>query len=223
MRVHFGALVIDSDTRELRLGDAPVPLSPKAFDLLALLVAHRPKALAKSDLLDRLWPSTFVVEKNLVNLISEIRDAIGDDPASPQFIRTVHRFGYAFRETFPPSGERERPSTPGGAACFQVKWANGGLILEDGEHVIGRDPDVEILLASPGVSRRHALIRISGGTATIDDLGSKNGTFVGKQRVEGPKSLAEGDVIGVGPVKLTVKVLRPANSTETQRMDGLPE
>src|SRR5918998_1222576 len=104
MRVHFKAFVIDSDTRELLHGGACVPLSPKAFDLLSILVAQRPKALAKSDLLDRLWPNTFVVEKNLANLISEIRDAIGDDSAKPQFIRTVHRFGYAFRETFPHGG-----------------------------------------------------------------------------------------------------------------------
>ena len=65
----------------------PVRLSPKAFDLLSLLVAHRPKAMAKSDLQERLWPATFVVEKNLANLIGEIRDAIGDDP------RTRDSFG----------------------------------------------------------------------------------------------------------------------------------
>ena len=63
MRVRFGTFVIDSETRELLRQDACVPLSPKAFDLLSILVDHRPKALAKSDLLDRLWPNTFVVEK----------------------------------------------------------------------------------------------------------------------------------------------------------------
>ena len=98
MRVSFGALVLDSDTRELLRDGALVPLSPKAFELLCLLVAQRPKAMAKSDLQDRLWPKTFVVEKNLANLVGEIRAAIGDDPSNPRFIRTVHRFGYAFRE-----------------------------------------------------------------------------------------------------------------------------
>ena len=99
MRVRFGPFVLDSETRELLRADVPVPLSPKAFELLCVLVAHRPKAMAKSDLQERLWPTTFVVEKNLANLIGEIRDAIGDDPSNPRFIRTVHRFGYAFRET----------------------------------------------------------------------------------------------------------------------------
>ena len=51
----------------------------------------------QGELQDRLWPGTFVVEKNLTNLMSEIREALGDDPAHPRFIRTVHRFGYAFR------------------------------------------------------------------------------------------------------------------------------
>jgi DNA-binding winged helix-turn-helix (wHTH) protein len=220
MRVAFGTFVIDSETRELLRDNAPVPLSPKAFDLLSILIDQRPKALAKSDLLDRLWPSTFVVEKNLANLVSEIRDAIGDDSANPQFLRTVHRFGYAFRETFP-AGEAASRSMRG-AVSVQVKWANGRATLEDGDHVLGRDPDVEILLASPGVSRRHALIRIAEGRATIRDLGSKNGTFVGDGRVDGLTSLNDGDVIGVGSVKLTVKMFQATQSTETQQMPGSP-
>src|SRR5688572_4073514 len=113
MRVSFGPFVLDSDTRELLRADVPVPLSPKAFELLCLLVAHRPKALAKSDLQERLWPATFVVEKNLANLVGEIRDALGDDPSNPRFVRTVHRFGYAFRETAG-SVETVRPADRGG-------------------------------------------------------------------------------------------------------------
>ena len=73
MQVRFGGFVLDSDTRELLRGDARVPLSPKAFDLLSILVADRPKAISKSDLQERLWPATFVVEKNLANLVSDSR------------------------------------------------------------------------------------------------------------------------------------------------------
>lgn len=214
MRVRFGTFVLDPETRELLRGDACVPLSPKAFDLLSILVAHRPKAMSKSDLQERLWPATFVVEKNLANLVSEIRDAIGDDPSNQRFIRTVHRFGYAFRETFQ-RAEAGRPSSRGGEVSFHVKWVNGCVTLDEGEHVLGRDPDMEIFLDSPGVSRRHALITISAGRATIEDLGSKNGTFVGDQRVEGSRSLGDGDIIGVGSVKLTLRVLQTPSSTET--------
>ena len=213
MRVSFGAFVLDLETRELRRGDIPVALSPKAFELLCLLVAHRPKAMAKSDLQERLWPTTFVVEKNLANLIGEIRDALGDDPSHPRFIRTVHRFGYAFREAI----ARTQPG-PGGAGeiVFLLKWANGRVRLDEGVHILGRDPDAEILLESPGVSRRHALLTISKGSATIEDLGSKNGTFVGDQRVDGSRSLKNGDTISVGSVTLTLSVLDTPTSTETE-------
>ena len=146
---------------------------------------------------------------------SEIRDALGDDPSKPRFIRTVHRFGYAFRETLPRAGTG-RPASRGGDVSFLVKWVNGRVTLDEGAHVLGRDPDAEIFLNSPGVSRRHALITISAGRAAIEDLGSKNGTFVGDQRVDGARSLGDGDIIGVGSVKLTLKVLQTPSSTETE-------
>jgi TolB-like protein/DNA-binding winged helix-turn-helix (wHTH) protein/Tfp pilus assembly protein PilF len=98
MQVTFGDFVLDSDSRELRRGSEPVRLSPKALQLLQILIAERPKAVSKADLQNRLWPDTFVVEKNLANLISEIREALKEDPADPRFIRTVPRYGYAFRE-----------------------------------------------------------------------------------------------------------------------------
>jgi hypothetical protein len=165
---------------------------------LSILVSHRPKALSKSDLQNRLWPGPFVVEKNLANLVSEIRDALGDDPSNPRFIRTVHRFGYSFRDTGARGGGG-RPASSGGEVSFRLKWMNGRVTLEEGEHVIGRDSDVEIFLNSAGVSRHHARIRISAGRATIEDLGSRNGTFVGDQRVEDRRSLAMGRLSASAP------------------------
>jgi len=213
MRVHFGTFVLDPETRELRRGGVAVSLSPKAYDLLSLLVANRPKAMAKSALLEHLWPTTFVVEKNLANLIGEIREALGDEPSKPRFIRTIHRFGYAFRET---SAMTEPGAAPGlDAASCLVTWVNGRIRLGVGDHVLGRDPDVEVFLNHPGVSRRHAMVRISADGATIEDLGSKNGTFVGDQLIEGARSLMDGDIIRVGSVELRLAVLQVQTSTET--------
>jgi DNA-binding winged helix-turn-helix (wHTH) protein len=214
MQVRFGTFVLDPDTRELLRGDAPVPLSPKAFDLLNILVADRPKAISKSDLQERLWPGTFVVEKNVANLVSEIRAAIGDDPSDPRFIRTVPRFGYAFRETVHGTGTRRQAGR--GGVSFGIKWVSGRVTLDEGEHVLGRDPNAEIYLDAPGISRRHALIKIAAVGATIEDLGSKNGTFVGSQRVDGTRSIGDGDVITVASVKLTVRALQAPTSTETE-------
>src|SRR5262245_10361523 len=95
MRLAFGDFVFDSDTRELLRGGDRVTLSPKAFQLLEVLIENRPRALSKSVLHDRLWPNTFVVEANLSNLVGEIRHALGEDSRTPRFVRTVHRFGYA--------------------------------------------------------------------------------------------------------------------------------
>ena len=212
MRVRFGTFVFDPETRELLHKGVAVSLSPKAFELLSLLIANRPKAVAKSDLLERLWPDTFVVEKNLANLIGEVRDALGEDSSNPRFIRTVHRFGYAFRDA---SAQADQSVSQVDEASFLVKWVNGRARLGVGDHVLGRDPDVEVVLNHPGVSRRHALIRISGDGATIEDLGSKNGTFVGDQKLEAAKPLRDADIIRVGSVELTLTVLRVQTSTET--------
>ena len=217
MHARFGPFVLDSESRELLRDNSRVPLSPKAFDLLCILVAGRPKAMSKRELQERLWPATFVVEKNLANLVSEIRDAIGDDPANPRFIRTVPRFGYSFRDMVhrTEGGRLEGRS----GVSFRITWVAGRVTLDEGEHVIGRDPDVEIYLDAPGVSRRHARITLAAAHATLEDLGSKNGTFVGDQRVDGSRSIGDGDVITVGSVKLTVRALQAPTSTETEPYD----
>jgi DNA-binding winged helix-turn-helix (wHTH) protein len=218
VQVHFGPFVLDGESRELLRDGRRVPLSPKAFELLSILVASRPKAISKQELQEQLWPATFVVEKNLANLVSEIRDAIGDDSSDPRFIRTVPRFGYAFRQTVlrPVTGA---PELRGGVS-FRMTWVAGRVTLDEGEHVIGRDPNVEIYLDAPGVSRRHAVIKIAAGRATIEDLSSMNGTFVGDQRVDKSQSIGDGDVIAVGSVKLTVRALQMPMSTETEPDGG---
>jgi DNA-binding winged helix-turn-helix (wHTH) protein len=200
--ISFGSFVLNPDARELSRAGHPVALSPKAYELLEILVANRPKALSKTALREQLWPDTFVVEKNLVNLIAEIREALGDNPTNARFIRTVPRFGYAFREAAAP-------------IHVHVLWDNGRAALGNGDHVLGRDPDVEIFLDSPGVSRRHAMLRINGGEVTVEDLGSKNGTFVGDRRVGSPTRLLDGEVFSVGSVKFTIRTVRQPASTLT--------
>ena len=215
--VSFGDFVLDTDARELRRGGQPVLLTPKAYQLLEVLVRHSPKALSKSLLQEQLWPDTFVVEKNLVNLIAEIRETLGDDATHPRFVRTVHRFGYAFRD---PAAEAPAKRPLGGDVRFRLVWAGGRVGLADGEHVLGRDPDLELFLDSPDVSRHHARIRIAGDEATIEDLDSKNGTFVTDRRLDATARLADGDSIRIGSVRLTFSAVRSRGSTETQTPAG---
>ena len=181
-----------------------------------MLVVNRPKALSKSALQEQLWPDTFVLEKNLVNLVAEIRDALGDDATHPRFVRTVQRFGYAFRE--PPCEPVANPTwSPQTDARFRLVWAGGRVGLTDGEYVLGRDPDLELFLDARGVSRRHARITIAGNDATIEDLDSKNGTFVTDRRLDSVTRLVDGDSIRVGSVRLHFSAVRSRGSTQTER------
>jgi DNA-binding winged helix-turn-helix (wHTH) protein len=214
VRVRFESFVVDSDTRELLSGHVPVPVSPKALQLLLLLVEQRPRALSKTELYEALWPTSFVVDANLVNLIAEVRDALGDNPREPRFIRTVHRFGYAFCATA--NEERDRVALPAGATpSSTLTWRGGKASLADGTYVIGRESGVSIRIPSESVSRRHLQIRVAGDTATIEDLGSKNGTFLRDERVTGPVSLADGETFVAGSVRIRFHVIIPTRSTRT--------
>jgi DNA-binding winged helix-turn-helix (wHTH) protein len=209
----FSDFVLDVNARELRRGADAIALSPKAYQLLEILVSVQPKALSKLDPQERLWPDTFVVEKNLVNLVAEIRAALGDDATHPRFVRTVPRFGYAFRESAAIS-ETNRVADTG--VRFRLRWPDGRAALKEGEHVLGRDPDLELFIDGPSVSRRHAMIRVSGTDATIQDLRSKNGTFVADRSAVAPMPLADGDIIRLGSVELTFVAVSVRYSTRTE-------
>ena len=212
MQVRFGDFVLDTDTRELRRRSRPIHLSPKAFHLLELLVDSRPRALSKADLQQRLWPDTFVVEANLSNLVGEVRAALGDDPRKPRFVRTVHGFGYAFRDA---PAAANAPPERSRAVLYRLTWQDGQATVEEGEHLLGRDPALLLFLDSPSVSRRHARLQLAGGEAVLEDLGSKNGTYVNGRKTTSPVRVSDGDDIRVGTVRLTIRMLAGQPSTET--------
>jgi DNA-binding winged helix-turn-helix (wHTH) protein len=218
VELHFGEFTLDSLTRQLRRGADEIHVSPKAFALLLELVERRPGALTKAALQESLWPGTFVVEANLSNLIAEIRAALEDDVRHPRFIRTVHGFGYAFCGTV--SGDRaaEAPAeAPHVAAPRCVLVQSGRLYpLAEGENVLGREGDVASWFDSTSVSRRHARIVVTEGKALLEDLASKNGTFLGDVRVSAPVSLEDGAEIRLGSLLVTFRWTLAHPSTETQ-------
>ena len=173
MRVRFGEFTLDTESRQLHQSAVEKHLSPKGFELLRLLIENRPRALSKAELHERLWPATFVSEATLTSLVAEVRDALGETAGSGRFVRTVHRFGYAFGGT----ATDLAPGVQSPAHCWVI-WEWGQVALHDGEPLLGRDADVAVWLASPTVSRHHARIRVEGNDATLEDLGSKNGTYL---------------------------------------------
>lgn len=218
MTLHFAGCALDLDARRLFRKQQEVHLSPKAFEALRTLVENRPRAMAKSELLEQVWPGVFVSEASLARVISEIRDAVGDDARDGRIVRTVHAYGYAFAAAV----EGESVGLPSSDA-----WSRGmcrlisstrALQLRDGEQIVGRDPSVDLCLDSPKISWRHARIVVNGTHAIIEDLCSKNGTFVRDVRIERPTNLHPGDEVRLGQVRFVFRVEETPPSTETEAL-----
>ncbi len=214
MRLSFGDHIFDSDTREVLRAGQRVAISPKAFVLLELLIERRPKAVSKSDIHARLWPQTHVSEANLGNLVVELRSVLGDAARQPRVIRTVARFGYAFHAPVSPQGDRG--SDPeSSSVVYRLVWGRREIALEPGDNLIGRDREAVVWIDDESVSRRHARISIGKEGAAIEDLGSKNGTYVGEQKIRTAVPLADRAVARIGPATLTLRVLKRTGSTRS--------
>ena len=210
MRVSFQGFVLDTAMRQLFRGGARVHLEPKALELLELLVGRRPEAVAKTEIQRRLWPDTFVSESSLTGLVAQVRKALGDDRRQERFLRTVHGFGYAF------SGEIATAAGKEPAAPARLIWEDSVFLLQPGENVLGRSEEATVRIDAPGVSRRHARIVVTDDRARIEDLASKNGTFVRERRLDGPTPLHDGDQVRLGRQLLVFRRAGSAAPTWTE-------
>lgn len=222
MRLTAQGWVFDSDTREVVRKGRAVPLSPKAFDLLELLIRRRPKAVSKDEIRERLWPGTFVSPANLANLVVELRAAFGDDARAPRIVRTVPRFGYAFVADAAAPAEEKAPSRRSAPFACRLVWGPREIALDPGENLIGRERDSVVWIDDASVSRKHARIAVDDSGATVEDLGSKNGTYLRGRRIVAVSRLADGDAIRVGPASLVYRQLRATGSTASTaaELDG---
>lgn len=214
MAHRFGDFILDGDARRLLRDGAEVHLSPKAFDLLSALVANRTRVMSKAELLGLIWPSTFVEETNLAGLVLEIRRALRDTAATPKLIRTIYGFGYHFIGDVA-QGTHSTSALEPPRERLWLTFEHRQVALMEGKQVVGRAPDVAIPIDLPGVSRCHARIAVAGREATIEDLGSKNGTLVNGQRISTPIRLTDGDEIRVGGAILTFRIASGATATAT--------
>jgi DNA-binding winged helix-turn-helix (wHTH) protein len=230
VKVRFGPYTVDTGARQLTRDGRELRLSPKAFDLLVLLIERRPAVVDKATLRDRLWPATHVVAASLSNLVAEIRAL--DAGADPLPLRTVHGVGYAFAGDAEELTPAQQPGPlPHAASCWVV-WRERPIALAIGENLVGRDSSCAVWLDKSGVSRRHARIRVAptakskgsdaatptaAATATVEDLNSTNGTFLQGRAVSSAAPLRDGDKLQVGSEVLVFRT-RAAVDAPTRRV-----
>lgn len=208
----FGPFRLVVRDHELYAKGERVEVPPRLFDVLLLLVRNAGHLVTREELMKRLWPDTYVADGTLTQNVWLARRALaaagGDD-----LIETVPRLGYRFAGTV-------RAVPAGGlpvslAAQYRLVCGRKRYPLQEGENVIGRDPDVAVPIDDTTVSRRHARIAVSGATAILEDLGSKNGTLLRGKTIEEASALADGDVIGIGSFALVFRRTSTPASTRT--------
>jgi len=197
-RLQLGAWIVDAESGVLTQGETSVRVRPKVMDLLAAL-AERPGELwSKAPLIARVWPDVVVSDVSLSVLVVELRKILGDDPKSPRFIETIPRRGY--RLIAPVSRIEAVRITH-----FALASAKDRVLLREGENLIGRDAEAGVRIDSILVSRRHSLIVVTLDSATIEDLDSKNGTYLNGKRLEEAELLSHGDRITLGRLAMSYR------------------
>jgi pSer/pThr/pTyr-binding forkhead associated (FHA) protein len=125
----------------------------------------------------------------------------------------VHGRGYAFCGL----AIEKRDSDPGPTVIVIFTHGPRRIVLHGGVNVIGRGEDSDAVIDHPEISRHHARVTIASRSATIEDLGSKNGTFVCDKRISAAVELHDADVVRLGTVSLDVRVMLRSAETKTAR------
>jgi DNA-binding winged helix-turn-helix (wHTH) protein len=221
--VRFGIFEVDLATGELRRKGLRVPLQEQPFQVLRMLLERPGDLVRREDLRQRLWPDVLSAdfEQGLNKAVHKVRLALGDSADNPRFVETLARRGYRFLATLEGTGraaDTVREPTPlSRPVAFRVTWEGREIPLSEGCNTIGRERDSTVCIHLASVSRRHALIHVSGETAILEDLGSKNGTLLKGQRILSPSPLADGDEIGVGSARLVFEAASSLSSTQSVR------
>ncbi|MEO7837084.1 MAG: FHA domain-containing protein [Acidimicrobiales bacterium] len=213
--IRFGMFEANPRTGELRRKGLKVRLQDQPFQVLAMLLDRAGELVTREELRLKLWPDSVFVDfdHGLNKAVNKIRRALGESADNPRFVETLPRRGYRFIAAI--EGVDRRPETAR-AGAFRVIWDSRTIVLAAGDNVIGRDEGAAVRIDSSTVSRRHARIRITGECASLEDLASKNGTFVGERRLDGPWSLKDGDEIRVGSARMVFRAAGTSGSTETR-------
>ena len=199
----FGCFCLRPSEKQLLREGKPVPLAPKVYDTLLLLLESQGRLLEKSELLNRLWQGTFVEEVSLAHAISQLRKALRDGTDETSFIETVPKRGYRFLvpvEVLDPKSQETSarvtlavlPVENLGAGADHEYLAAG--LTEEFIAVLGRvDPE------HIGVIGRTSMLAYRGTTKSLAEIGRELGAgFLVESSIRG-----EG-----GRVRITSKLIR---------------
>ena len=200
-RFKLGDWLVEPNLNTICRGHETTHLELKVMDLLVFLAHRGPRLITRREIIDGVWGTEFICDNTLTHAISELRTALGDNARDPSYIQTIHRRGY--RILAPVTNLEGRAlMDPGRPSHCRIVTGSRIVRLREGINLIGRAPEATVYLDSVWVSREHAQVTVHrSGTATIEDLDSRNGTFVNGRRLSRAMPLADGDTIYLG--KLT--------------------
>jgi DNA-binding winged helix-turn-helix (wHTH) protein len=236
-----GVIELDLKRYEVRLSGRALKLEPHPRDLLILLLQRAGELVTREAIAMHVWGSDVHVdaEQGINTAVRKIRRALREDPDRPVFLETVVGKGYRFigscsrtdsagatiaGEAAGAAGDDEAGvrgidarGVAGGSdpGCCHLIWQLRVIPLVPGSTLVGRDPNSTVHIDSSSVSRRHAEIAVVESGLTIEDLRSKNGTFVNGAKIDALVRLADYDTIQIGPAILTCRVPSAGGSTLT--------
>ncbi len=194
----------------LRAGER-VKLERIPMEVLILMVGRSGSLVGRSEIETALWGSQVFVERDsaINTAVRKIRQALGDDAEQPRFVETVVGKGYRLIAPVEDLSAESRPLFP----TFCLMRGKRQFMLAAGENLLGRDTTARVCIDHASVSRRHARITLQSDRAILEDLESRNGTFLNGRRIDTPVEIGHGAIIGLGPITLTVVGQVPAAST----------
>ena len=224
--IKFAEFELDLGAYALRRPDGPLRLEKLPMEILILLVQRAGTLVQRSEIQAMLWgPDVYVEHDSAINTaVRKIRRTLGDDAEHPRFVETVVGKGYRFIAPVESdaSPQAQVSATHGRSSArwqrvfpsYSVTRGRQEFALEAGETVFGRDPTAGVYVDHPSVSRRHACISIGSQGAVLEDLKSRNGTFVNGCSIDGPTKIEHGALIGLGLITLTFIVMAAPASTQ---------
>lgn len=234
----FGEFELDVAAYALRRGGQRVKLEKIPMELLLLLVRNAGVLVNRIEIHAALWGSDVFVDQDAAinTAVRKMRRALGDDAEHPRFIETVVGKGYRFIAPVEPHGAEASLEGTGAVSSdrlyrrppnYLLTRGTREFVLHRGENLLGRDPEAAVYIDHASVSRRHARISVDSARAVLEDLASRNGTFLDGRKIEAPTELRHGAIIGLGPITLTFVLLPAAASTlpmgDSSEPTGRPE